>query len=58
MIMRSLAIRFNYVGDFCAGYGNTCRIFKEHGKSFIASDINPKCVYYIAKTLMNYEDIQ
>jgi hypothetical protein len=50
-----LAQNFNKVGDFCCGYGNTAKIFKQYNKNFICSDINPKCIYYIAKELMEYE---
>lgn len=50
-----LSRKYNKVGDFNAGYGNTARIFNENGKNFVCSDLNPKCVYYIAKTFMNYE---
>lgn len=54
-VIEHLATRYSCVGDFNAGYGNTARIFQEHGKSFVCSDINKKCVYYIAKTLMGYD---
>jgi hypothetical protein len=47
-----LAKRFKCVGDFCCGYGNTGRIFSSYGKYFVMSDLNPKCVYYIANTLL------
>jgi hypothetical protein len=50
-----LAKNYNYVGDFNCGYGNTGRIFQQADKKFVMSDINGKCVYYIAKTLMGYE---
>lgn len=50
-----LARTYNCVGDFCCGYGNTGKIFKEHNKSFVMSDINGKCVYQVAKELMGYE---
>lgn len=53
--IRQLAERYIRVGDFNCGYGNTGRIFQEAGKKFIMSDINAKCIYYIAKTLMGYE---
>lgn len=51
-----LSMQYNCVGDFNAGYGNTARIFKEYGKNFVCSDINPKCIYFIAKTLMGYAE--
>jgi hypothetical protein len=43
-----LAARFHYVGDFCAGYGWAPRAFTRFGGSFVASDINPLCIGYIA----------
>lgn len=52
--IKELARDYSRVGDFCAGYGNTGRIFKESGKHFVLSDINGKCVYYIATTLMGF----
>lgn len=44
-----LAARFGRVGDFCAGYGWAPRAFVRAGGSFVASDVNPKCVGYIAE---------
>lgn len=44
-----LAARFGRVGDFCAGYGRTARAFTRAGGTFVASDINPRCVGYIAE---------
>lgn len=46
-ILNELAKSFNRVGDFCCGYGNTGRVFREHGKSFVMSDYNAKCVGFI-----------
>ena len=43
-----LAARFTRVGDFCAGYGWAPRAFTRAGGSFVASDINPRCIGYIA----------
>lgn len=54
-IINILAEKYNLVGDFCCGYGNTAKVFREHNKNFICSDINAKCVYYIAKELMGYD---
>lgn len=47
---------FQFVGDFCCGYGNTGKAFISKGKRFVMSDINGKCIYYIAKEMMGYED--
>lgn len=44
-----LAARFDRVGDFCAGYGWAPRAFTRAGGSFVASDINPQCIGYIAE---------
>lgn len=44
-----LAARFGRVGDFCAGYGWAPRAFTRAGGSFVASDINPLCIGYIAE---------
>ena len=52
-----LANKFDRVGDMCCGYGNTGRIFKEKGKTFVMSDISKKVVYYVANKIMQYEDI-
>jgi hypothetical protein len=38
--------------DFCCGYGNVAK----YARRFICSDVNPKCVYYVAKTFMGYND--
>ncbi len=43
-----LAARFDRVGDFCAGYGWVPRAFARAGKTFVASDVNPLCIGYIA----------
>lgn len=49
--MEYISTKFNKVLDFCCGYGNTLKYFK----SFIACDINKKCVYCVAKEYMRYE---
>lgn len=49
-----LSDKYKKVGDFCCGYGNTARVFLNKGKEFVMSDINGKCVYYIAKELMGH----
>lgn len=54
-VIKQLSGIYDIVGDFNAGYGNTAKIFQDAGKKFICSDINGKCVYYIAKNLMGYE---
>jgi hypothetical protein len=47
-LLTYLAERFGRVGDFCAGYGRAPRAFRRTGGTFVASDINPQCVGYIA----------
>lgn len=51
-IINKLADKYNVVWDFCAGYGNTARIFKSKGKHFISSDSNSRCITYIANEIM------
>lgn len=47
-LLNRLAHSFTRVGDFCAGYGWAPRAFIRAGGTFVASDINPQCVGYIA----------
>lgn len=47
-LLRQLARTYDCLGDFCCGYGNAPRVFAQHGKPFVASDINPTCIGYIA----------
>ena len=46
-LISRLAERFERVGDFCCGYGNTGRIFVGAGKKCVLSDHNPMCVGHI-----------
>ncbi len=55
--IKQLSNDYNNVGDFCCGFGNTGRIFKENGKNFIMSDISGEVVYKTAIELMDYESI-
>jgi len=48
-----LAWSYDCVGDFSCGYGVAGRIFREHGKKFVMSDINEKCITYISEWLHN-----
>lgn len=48
-LLRALALEFERVGDFCCGYGGSARMFRRQGKTFVASDVNPECVGYIAE---------
>lgn len=53
-LIQSLAMQFNCVGDFMAGYGNTGQIFAEQGKNFVLSELNPRCIGYIAQHIKNW----
>jgi hypothetical protein len=46
-LLDSLATKFECIGDFCCGYGNSGRVFAKYGKRFVLSDINPKCIGFI-----------
>lgn len=50
-IIRCLADNYDRVGDFCAGYGTTGRLFAEAGKGFVMSDYNAQCCGYIAANM-------
>jgi hypothetical protein len=54
--IEQISEKYQCVGDFCCGYGNTGKAFLNKGKQFVMSDINGKCVYHIAKELLGYED--
>jgi len=49
-LIASLAKRYNKVGDFCCGYGNTGKIFFKAGKEFVMCDINPRCIGFIKQS--------
>jgi hypothetical protein len=49
-------LEFECIGDFCCGYGNSGKIFKNYGKRFVMSDYDQQCVGYIAQSLMNYNE--
>lgn len=53
-VINFVAENYNNVLDFSCGYGNMAQKMNELKKSFICSDINKKCVYYIAKNIMGY----
>jgi len=46
--------KYGVVLDFSCGYGNLAKVALLNGKRFVCSDINGKCVYYLAKSLLNY----
>jgi hypothetical protein len=47
-VIEWLASTYSCVGDPSCGYGNTGRVFVEHGKQCVMSDINAKCIGWIA----------
>lgn len=51
-LIRCLARQFHCVGDFSCGYGVAGRVFKDHGKHFVMSDINEKCITYVAMSVL------
>lgn len=53
-VLAFVAKYYDNVLDFSCGYGNTARAVKASGRRFICSDINPKCVYYVAREVMGY----
>lgn len=49
-LLEWLASRYQCVGDFCCGYGNTGRVFQQQqGKRWVMSDLNGACIDYIAR---------
>lgn len=53
-ILEYLSTKYNCVGDFCCGYGNTADAFYSKGKNFVVSDVIPECIAYIKN---KYENI-
>lgn len=47
--IHELCTRFRNIGDWCAGYGHTAAIAREHGINWVASDHNGSCIAYIAE---------
>jgi len=54
-IMSHVAENFNKGLDFSCGFGNFGKAMQEKGKNFVCSDLNGKCIFYLAKWLMNYK---
>jgi len=50
-LLEILSKKYNTICDFSCGYGFYLKLFKK----FICSDVNKKCVYFIAKTYMGYD---
>lgn len=54
-LLWSLAAQHERVGDFCCGYGSAARAFRRQGKTFVVSDVNPRCIGYIAAHVKDWE---
>ena len=52
-----LAGTYECVGDPCCGYGNAARWFVQAGKRYVVSDINPRCIGYIAAHERGWADV-
>lgn len=52
--LQKIAKSFNVIADFSCGYGQTAAVALENGKRFICSDVNAKCVGYVAETFLGY----
>lgn len=48
-LLELLALKHDRIGDFCCGMGRSGRIFKEKGKKFVMTDINGRCIEYLAR---------
>lgn len=53
---RFVSSKYDMILNFCCGYGNTAADALEFNNNFICSDVNGKCVYFVAKEYMGYED--
>ena len=51
-LIEYVAKKYDVIGDFCCGYGNTLKIAKKYGKKCVLSDINKKCISYITENLL------
>ena len=51
-VLKSISEKYSCALDFSCGYGNTAVAMLRHRKQFICSDVNKKCVYYIATEIM------
>lgn len=52
-IIKILSEKYNSIGDFMCGYGNTIIPFAEKNKRFICSDLLPKCISTTFQRLNN-----
>ncbi|MDR2408356.1 MAG: hypothetical protein LBE13_09650 [Bacteroidales bacterium] len=50
-----LAKVYNCVWDFCCGYGNTGRIFRQYKKNAVLSDFDAQCIGYIKEHSVYWE---
>ena len=53
-LMKYLACKFQIMGDFCCGYGDSIeRFINNGGKNFVASDLDPKCIAILKKRMFD-----
>lgn len=55
-VLQYVVENYNNILDFSCGYGNVAREASKQNKKFICSDINSKCIYYVASNFMGYEE--
>ena len=48
-VIKRIARMYDCIADPFCGYGRAGRIFAEHGKRYVMSDLNPVCIGYISK---------
>lgn len=53
-LIKALARHHRRVGDFFCGYGETGRLFAQAGKSFVLSDLNPRCIGYLQRVAQTW----
>lgn len=54
LLLGHLASRYSCIGDFCCGCGNAGRMFAAAGKRFVMSDVNRRCIGYIAEHVFDW----
>jgi hypothetical protein len=54
-VLKLISEKYSCALDFSCGYGNTAKAMLGRGKQFICSDVNKKCVFYVATELMGKE---
>lgn len=56
-LLSALADKYERIGDFCCGYGNSGMAFRAQGGSFVMSDFDPKCIGRIKQILEGTESV-